>query len=110
MRFALAGPQGKSLLVMNSERCNNPNLHPKDLIMTNVSMVVDVTGKVRCICFFFRCVGYLFQKVGKVAAMSLGGGLLLLPVILHSPYSSIYGHVCRMKYAESFVHPSSLCR
>lgn len=33
MRFALAA-QGKPLLVMNSERCNNLNLHPKDLIMT----------------------------------------------------------------------------
>ncbi|AWP13602.1 FUN14 domain-containing protein 1 isoform 2 [Scophthalmus maximus] len=26
------------------------------------------------------CVGYLFQKVGKVAATSVGGGLLLLQV------------------------------
>lgn len=30
----------------------------------------------------FRCVGYLFQKVGKVAATSVGGGLLLLQVLL----------------------------
>lgn len=36
-----------------------------------------------CNWIYFRCVGYLFQKVGKVAAMSLGGGLLLLPVIPH---------------------------
>lgn len=98
MRFALAG-QGKHLLVINSERCNNLNLQPRDLIMTNVSMVVGVTGKVRCICFYFRCAGYLFQKVGKVAAMSLGGGLLLLPVSSHGPCSSICGHVCRMKRA-----------
>lgn len=83
MRFAVAGQQGKPLLVRNPERCNNLNLHPKDLTMTNVSMVVDVTGKVRCICIYFRCAGFLFQKVGKVAAMSLGGGLLLLPVISH---------------------------
>lgn len=30
-----------------------------------------------------RCVGYLFQKVGKVAATSVGGGLLLLQVRRH---------------------------
>lgn len=35
----------------------------------------DTSGVVCC-----RCVGYLFQKVGKVAATSVGGGLLLLQV------------------------------
>lgn len=99
MPYALAGQQGKPLLLINSERCNNLNLHPKDLITTNVSMVVDVTGKVRCICFYFRCAGYLFQKVGKVAAMSLGGGLLLLPVMSRSPCRFICGQICKMKRA-----------
>lgn len=33
--------------------------------------------------YYLRCVGYLFQKVGKVAATSVGGGLLLLQVFLH---------------------------
>lgn len=32
-----------------------------------------------------RCAGYLFQKVGKVAATAVGGGLLLLQVLLHRP-------------------------
>lgn len=33
--------------------------------------------------YYLRCVGYLFQKVGKVAATSVGGGLLLLQVFVH---------------------------
>lgn len=47
-------------------------------------MLPNAAGRVRltispgAICF--RCVGYLFQKVGKVAATSVGGGLLLLQV------------------------------
>uniref|UniRef100_A0A3B5KLI6 FUN14 domain-containing protein 2 n=2 Tax=Takifugu rubripes TaxID=31033 RepID=A0A3B5KLI6_TAKRU len=35
------------------------------------------------------CAGYLFQKVGKVAAMSLGGGLLLLPIAYNSGYIKV---------------------
>lgn len=31
---------------------------------------------------YFRCAGYVFQKVGKVAATAVGGGLLLLQVRL----------------------------
>lgn len=32
--------------------------------------------------FHFRCAGYICQKVGKVAASAVGGGLLLLQVSL----------------------------
>ncbi|CAG02642.1 unnamed protein product, partial [Tetraodon nigroviridis] len=35
------------------------------------------------------CVGYIFQKVGKVAAMSVGGGLLLLPVAYNTGYIKV---------------------
>lgn len=51
---------------------------------TTQEILLNAAGKARLtmspgvICF--RCVGYLFQKVGKVAATSVGGGLLLLQV------------------------------
>ncbi|XP_068602340.1 FUN14 domain-containing protein 1 [Brachionichthys hirsutus] len=35
------------------------------------------------------CVGYVFQKVGKVAAASVGGGLLLLQLANHSGYIQV---------------------
>nr|XP_020442618.1 FUN14 domain-containing protein 1-like [Monopterus albus] len=35
------------------------------------------------------CAGYLFQKVGKVAAMSVGGGLLLLQIANNSGYIQV---------------------
>ncbi|XP_036966165.1 FUN14 domain-containing protein 1 isoform X2 [Acanthopagrus latus] len=35
------------------------------------------------------CVGYLFQKVGKVAATSVGGGLLLLQIANHTGYIQV---------------------
>lgn len=35
------------------------------------------------------CAGYLFQKVGKVAATSVGGGLLLLQIANNSGYIQV---------------------
>ncbi|XP_068185216.1 FUN14 domain-containing protein 1 [Antennarius striatus] len=35
------------------------------------------------------CVGYIFQKVGKVTAASVGGGLLLLQLANHSGYIQV---------------------
>uniref|UniRef100_A0A3Q3WB71 FUN14 domain-containing protein 2 n=1 Tax=Mola mola TaxID=94237 RepID=A0A3Q3WB71_MOLML len=35
------------------------------------------------------CVGYLFQKVGKVAATSVGGGLLLLQIANNTGYIQV---------------------
>lgn len=38
----------------------------------------------RVFCLYPRCAGYLFQKVGKIAATAVGGGFLLLQVQLHT--------------------------
>ncbi|EDL35725.1 FUN14 domain containing 1, isoform CRA_d, partial [Mus musculus] len=38
---------------------------------------------------FQRCAGFLFQKVGKLAATAVGGGFLLLQVASHSGYVQI---------------------
>ncbi|XP_043088014.1 FUN14 domain-containing protein 1-like isoform X2 [Puntigrus tetrazona] len=35
------------------------------------------------------CVGYLFQRVGKVAATAVGGGFLLLQIANHSGYVQV---------------------
>ena len=35
------------------------------------------------------CVGFLFQKVGKLAATAVGGGFLLLQIASHSGYVQI---------------------
>ena len=32
--------------------------------------------------YFSRCAGYVFSKVGRAAALTLGGGLLMLQVSL----------------------------
>lgn len=62
------------------------------LLIQHYSMHSTNTSKCGCVkkdyilctvLLYFRCVGYLFQKVGKVAATSVGGGLLLLQVPLH---------------------------
>ena len=34
-----------------------------------------------------RCAGFLFQKVGKLAATAVGGGFLLLQIASHSGYA-----------------------
>ncbi|KAM9732207.1 FUN14 domain-containing protein 1-like [Dama dama] len=36
-----------------------------------------------------RCAGFLFQKVGKLAATAVGGGFLLLQIASHSGYVQI---------------------
>ncbi|XP_043088013.1 FUN14 domain-containing protein 1-like isoform X1 [Puntigrus tetrazona] len=36
-----------------------------------------------------ECVGYLFQRVGKVAATAVGGGFLLLQIANHSGYVQV---------------------
>ncbi|KAJ0070154.1 hypothetical protein NL108_002475, partial [Boleophthalmus pectinirostris] len=35
------------------------------------------------------CAGYLFQKVGKVAATAVGGGLLMLQIANNSGYIQV---------------------
>uniref|UniRef100_A0A9J7ZWN6 FUN14 domain-containing protein 1 n=2 Tax=Cyprinus carpio TaxID=7962 RepID=A0A9J7ZWN6_CYPCA len=35
------------------------------------------------------CVGYLFQRVGKITATAVGGGLLLLQIANHSGYVQV---------------------
>uniref|UniRef100_A0AAY4DG62 FUN14 domain-containing protein 1 n=1 Tax=Denticeps clupeoides TaxID=299321 RepID=A0AAY4DG62_9TELE len=35
------------------------------------------------------CVGYLFQRVGKIAATAVGGGFLLLQIANHSGYVQV---------------------
>ncbi|XP_020317522.2 FUN14 domain-containing protein 1 isoform X3 [Oncorhynchus kisutch] len=35
------------------------------------------------------CAGYLFQKVGKIAATAVGGGFLLLQIANHSGYVQV---------------------
>ncbi|CDQ94343.1 unnamed protein product, partial [Oncorhynchus mykiss] len=37
----------------------------------------------------FRCAGYLFQRVGKIAATAIGGGFLLLQIANHSGYVQV---------------------
>ncbi|KAJ8358079.1 hypothetical protein AAFF_G00036630, partial [Aldrovandia affinis] len=36
-----------------------------------------------------RCSGYLFQRVGKIAATAVGGGFLLLQIANHSGYVQV---------------------
>ncbi|XP_064826066.1 FUN14 domain-containing protein 1-like isoform X3 [Oncorhynchus masou masou] len=36
-----------------------------------------------------RCAGYLFQRVGKIAATAIGGGFLLLQIANHSGYVQV---------------------
>lgn len=46
--------------------------------------------------FVFRCTGYLAMKVGKVAAVAAGGGILLLQFASHKGYINInWDKVCR---------------
>ncbi|XP_042666539.1 FUN14 domain-containing protein 1 isoform X2 [Centrocercus urophasianus] len=41
-------------------------------------------------CFvLLRCAGFLFQKVGKLAATAVGGGFLLLQIASHSGYVQV---------------------
>uniref|UniRef100_A0A3P9I4Z5 FUN14 domain-containing protein 1 n=1 Tax=Oryzias latipes TaxID=8090 RepID=A0A3P9I4Z5_ORYLA len=37
----------------------------------------------------FRCAGYVFQRVGKIAATAIGGGFLLLQMANHSGYVQV---------------------
>ncbi|MEQ2293413.1 FUN14 domain-containing protein 1 [Ameca splendens] len=38
---------------------------------------------------FSRCAGYVFQRVGKIAATAIGGGFLLLQIANHSGYVQV---------------------
>lgn len=54
------------------------NLQSTDICIMKSKDYVELICSV--VLFVFRCAGYLFQKVGKVAATAVGGGLLLLQV------------------------------
>lgn len=50
------------------------------LLVTVLHCILDGSTIIAKICLYPRCAGYLFQKVGKIAATAVGGGFLLLQV------------------------------
>lgn len=53
--------------------------------------MVKNTNIVRLVvhCFFFRCTGFLGMKVGKITAICVGGGVILLQIAHHNGYVTI---------------------
>lgn len=47
---------------------------------STIVTIYDLAGLCLIAVFPLRCAGYLFQKVGKLAASAVGGGFFLLQV------------------------------